>query len=301
MRALVLLFAIGCQRSELIHVEDASIDDEGVLDTGVDVDGPVSGEVTIATWNLENFPKTATTARIVRNTILSIAPDLLGVEEIADAQAFMSFAEDLTGYRGVEVDDPGNFLRCGLLYREDRVQLGDVYALFEDDWDAFPRPPLKADVTVTSTSGTLFDFVVIVVHLKAQVDTESRERRRRANEKIDGWIRAQMASTPEQDYVVIGDFNDAIDDPAGENVFQVYLDRPETYFFLTTPLAANGDTSYIPFAGLIDHVLVTTDALYEYGDGTTEVLYLDRSIGGYQALISDHRPVLSRFRIHEMQ
>ena len=48
-------------------------------------------------------------------------------------------------------------------------------------------------------------------------------------------------------------------------------------------------------AGLIDHLLITTDALHEYGDGTTEVLYLEDTVAGYQALISDHRPVLTTF------
>jgi endonuclease/exonuclease/phosphatase family metal-dependent hydrolase len=295
------LLAIACKRTGPVHVEDASTPDEGVLDTGVDVAGPIAGEVSIATWNLEQFPKTATTARVVREIVLSLAPDLIGVQEIAEPSLFTAFADELEGYRGVQVDDPRNFLRNGLLYREDRVQLGDVDALFGDDGYAFPRPALKADVTVTSTAGELFDFVLIVVHHKAQVDTESRERRRAANVKIDAWIRAQMESTDEQDYVVLGDFNDRIDDREGENVFEVFLDQPQTYFFLTSPLAANGDASYIPFTGLIDHLLVTTDALYEYGDGTTEVLYLDRTVGGYQALISDHRPVLARFKIHVMR
>ncbi len=297
VRALVLIALVGCSRSMLGDPNDASIADASVLDTGIDNDGPILGEVSIATWNLEQFPKTATTANLVHDILLSVAPDLIGVEEISDPIAFRSFAQDLTGYRGVEVDDPSNFLRVGLLYREDRVQVGDVRKLFEDDGYAFPRPPLAAQIAVTSTSGDLFDFTMVVVHLKAQSDIESRERRRAANEMIDEWIHGDMASTGETDYVVVGDFNDRLSDPPGENVFAVYLDQPQLYYFLTTTLAAEGEYSYIPFPGLIDHVLITTDALYEYGDGTTEVLHLDESIGGYQSLISDHRPVVSHFKI----
>ncbi len=303
--APLLLLAYACARSGVPDAgpNDAAgnEDDAGVRDTGVDIDGPLSGEVAIATWNLENFPKTATTANRVHDILLSVAPDLIGVEEIAVPADFTRFAAQLPGYVGIQVDDPGNFLRVGLLYRPERVAVTDVEALFDRDGYAFPRPPLKASVTVTSTAGDLFDFVMVVVHLKAQVDTDSRERRRAANEALDAWIRSRMASGSEKDFVVVGDFNDAIDDAPGDNVFQVYLDQPELYYFLTTPVAMNHDVSYIPFPGLIDHILVTTDALYEYGDGTTEVLHLDESVPAYQALVSDHRPVLARFRIHAPQ
>ena len=49
--------------------------------------------------------------------------------------------------------------------------------------------------------------------------------------------------------------------------------------------------------GLIDHVMITSDALDELGDGVTEVLRLDQTIADYQDVFSDHVPVVTRFEI----
>src|SRR5688572_24549063 len=189
------------------------------------------------TWNIEQFPKTATTTALVQDIILSLSPDLIGVQEIAEPLEYERFIDRLPGYGGYYVYTR-DFIRVGFLYREDRVLVENIEALFTEDGYNFPRSPLKADVTITSTSGELFDFVFMVVHHKAQPDTESRERRRAANERIDQWIRAQMETGDERDFVVVGDYNDRLEDRPGENVFQVFLDQPELYFFLTGSLAA---------------------------------------------------------------
>jgi hypothetical protein len=79
------------------------------------------------------------------------------------------------------------------------------------------------------------------------------------------------------------------------NVFLPLLEQPETFRFLTLEAAKAGEHSYLPFDSMIDHVLVTTDALTEYGAGQTDILELEQSISGYQANVSDHRPVLVDF------
>ena len=97
--------------------------------------------------------------------------------------------------------------------------------------------------------------------------------------------------------MVLWDWNDLLTDPEGENVFRVFLDAPESYTFLTMDAALAGDYTYLPFESLIDHVMITSDALGEYGAGTTDVLELERNYPDYRSLISDHRPVLSRFEL----
>lgn len=299
--AWVLLLAAACgDRQDAPdggHFDAGPSDGGLAYDSGIEPDGPIRGEVSILSWNIETYPKTATTARLVKETIEMIRPDLVGVQEIAEEAAFEALIDSLPDYGGVQVSDPRNFLRVGLLYREERVEISEVFALFEDDGYAFPRPPLKADVTITSTSGPLFDFVFVTVHHKARGDTESRERRRAANVALDSWVRAEMETEPERDFVIVGDFNDRLEDGPGENVFAPFLEHPELYNFLTRPLLDRGEVSYLPFPGLIDHVLVTTDALVEYGDGTTEALRLEETLPRYETNVSDHRPILSRFRI----
>jgi len=97
--------------------------------------------------------------------------------------------------------------------------------------------------------------------------------------------------------MIAGDWNDDLTDPEEDNVFTAFLERPEQYRFLTNTAAEHGDYSYIPFKKLIDHVMVTTDSLGEYGDGSTEVLRPDQADPSYRYDVSDHRPVVSRFRV----
>jgi hypothetical protein len=48
---------------------------------------------------------------------------------------------------------------------------------------------------------------------------------------------------------------------------------------------------------LIDHILVTVDALGEYEGGWTETLRLDTEVLYYSYYVSDHRPVMSQFPV----
>lgn len=251
------------------------------------------GVATMMTWNLENFPLTSQTPGLVLQAFEELQPDLVAVEEIADVGAFEALIASLDGYAGILNDDPGAFQRVGLVYRTDRVSVDDVATLFPDDWYAFPRPPLLARVTVAGDPP--IDFYTVVLHLKAQLDDASANRRRAACAALDGWIRDQMEATGERDIVLLGDMNDKLTDPEGANVFQVFLDEPDQVRFLTLPAAEAGEYSYIPFEGMIDHVLVTTDMLDEVGTGQTEVLHLDETIADYDAL-SDHRPVRTWLR-----
>src|SRR5262245_44445817 len=116
MRALCLLFALACTRHGVTDAgtEDAAVADEGVLDTGIVNDGTLIGEIGIVTWNLEQFPKTATTTRVVEEVILSLSPDLVGVQEIAEPLEFEHFADRLPGYAGRYVYTR-DFIRVGFL------------------------------------------------------------------------------------------------------------------------------------------------------------------------------------------
>jgi len=54
--------------------------------------------------------------------------------------------------------------------------------------------------------------------------------------------------------------------------------------------------SYPTFNSLIDHILVTTDCLTEYGaTGQTITLRIGDEYPRYSNIISDHRPVMSKF------
>ena len=251
----------------------------------------------VGTWNLEQFPLTSGTSERVAELVPALGFDLVGIQEITDRDRFEALAASIDGYDAVVSFESG-FIRTGFLYRTDRVEVSNIDRMFTDDWWAFPRAPLRADIRVFDASGeTVFDFVFVVLHLKAQIDEESRMRRSRAVELLAEWLDSELAGSAEQDYVIVGDFNDTLLDVGEQNVYGPLLGDPDRFRFLTQPAEEAGEYSYLPFRKMIDHVLVTTDALVEYGDGDTEVLLLDAEMPDYRTTISDHRPVVSRFAL----
>jgi endonuclease/exonuclease/phosphatase family metal-dependent hydrolase len=249
-------------------------------------------EATVLTWNVESFPLTAGAIDGAAEVLTDLAPDVVALQEIGDEGAFAELLERLPDYEGILNDDPGAYIRVGLLYRRERVEIEAVETLFPSDWYAFPRPPLKAHVTIAGSEP--IDFNVVVLHLKAMLDDESQARRRDACEKLAAWVEDELtANDDEQDFMLLGDLNDKLTDPPEWNVFLPFLDHPDQYAFLTLPLAEAGEHSYIPFESLIDHVLVTADMLDEVGAGGAEVLPLEETVANYDG-ITDHRPVSTR-------
>ena len=304
---MALLFALGLAACrEAISTDagpavDAGAADSGPGDTGASAPPllpPIGSpaDLTVMTWNLQQYPLTDQTAARVVEIVEALEADLIGVQEIAYPDDFDALVAALPSYDGFDAwDDDDAYLRVGLLYRTSRVEVRGTKTIFREDSYAFPRPVLTATVTMTSTAGS-FDFVFAVLHLKAKLDRQSMERRRRASERMDEWIRGRLATNAEQDYVIVGDLNDKVTDERDYNVFLPFLDAPDTYRFVTMDRAERGGYSYIPFASMIDHILVTTDALDEYVEGSAEILRLDDHLVRYVDEISDHRPVVARFR-----
>lgn len=274
---------------------DAGLSDAGLVpDAGVVRSGTVT--LTVGTWNIEQFPKTGTTTRAVAELLDGLQADIIGIQEIYDPSAFVALDVALPQWRSERVREPYDFLAVGLLYRPDRVRVLQARPIFLDDSFSFPRPPLWAKVEALDDEGrAVFDFEIVVLHLKALGDDRSRSRRERACRRLEAWMRERIEEGGDEDIVVVGDWNDKLDDVLSENVFLPFIEAPERYEFLTFPLALAGDSSYIPWPGLIDHIMVTRSALDAYGPGRTRVVAAEDLYPGYVANISDHRPVLSTF------
>jgi predicted extracellular nuclease len=191
------------------------------------------------------------------------------------------------------------YLKTGIIYRRSIVSVSQIRQLFEDDWYAFTRPPLQVNI-VAESNGHRFGFVLIVIHLKAGGDPDDLARRREAAEKLKVYLDDQIAASAEKDYIVAGDWNDELDDPSWDNAFTVFLNNPQNYQFLTASLAGQvASASYPSYGNLIDHILISQDALVEYQSGSTKTLRLDDELSGYMSLISDHRPVMSTFPVFD--
>lgn len=291
-----LLAAFGCTEPEPPPtVQLRPPNDAGFVDLGTRlVQEPRADDLTVMTWNLERFPLTSTTARVVREQLVRFGVDVIGVQEIEDPEVFQALIDSTPGYDGFDAWDDTGFTRVGMMYRTARVTVDDIETIYRDDPWAFPRSPLTARITTTAT--VPFDFTFVVLHLKARGDSESRARRKAASRSLHRWITEKIRAGEDDDFVVVGDLNDRLTDERDDNVFLAFLDAPERYRFVTMPHAEAGDHTFLPFANMIDHILITAGAEDELVEGQTKVLHLENDVRRYEELVSDHIPVIARFR-----
>ncbi len=251
------------------------------------------GNVRIGTWNLRTFPLTQETVdRLVPVIQNDMQPDVLAVQEITSESAFASLASQLPGYDYLIDEDTFGDLRLGMLYRTDRVTITGTETWFPNNGLAFPRRPFVVSLDIAG-----FDLRAVILHLKAQNTADDRQRRTQAIAELTNRLDMLLANDGEKDYVLLGDFNDELTDPVSENVFGPMLDAPQTFTFLTQSLEQSNGYTYIPFKSMLDHIMITADALDEYGDGQTQILPLETTVPFYEDNLSDHRPVVADFAV----
>lgn len=290
---LGILLASGCGEHRVTGVEptpQSFVQPQGTL-----------GTFELATWNIEYFPQTNSTVELVGNIIGALDIDLYAIQEINDTTAFRDLLNQLPDYDGLFSQDSYSwgYLKTGVIYKRSIVSVSQIRQLFEDDWYAFTRPPLEVHI-VAEKDGRRFDFVLIVMHLKAGNDEDDLDRRRQAAQRLKDYLDAQVVTSEEKDYIVAGDWNDEIDDPSSVNAFTVLVEDTLNYRFLTTPLAGQFAAASFPQYGtLIDHILVSQDVLTEYQGGLTRTLRLDDELANYLSEVSDHRPVMATFPVFE--
>jgi endonuclease/exonuclease/phosphatase family metal-dependent hydrolase len=270
-------------------------DDDGSDDPVDDLVDPIGTDdaIDIAAWNIENFPANGNTPELVADLITSLAIDLVAVEEIANVEAFDELLELLPDHEGLlsfHEYSPGNFQKVGYVYRADLMVVDPETLLFEDDTFQFPRPPFQVTVTVNDAVGGPAEFVAIVLHLKAGLSDEDRERRRLAMVTLEEHVRGLVATGADK-VVVLGDYNEVLTTTAGREVFAPFLAAPDLYTVQTDDLAQTGAFSFVPSQAMLDHV-VTTSALDDELDATEAVIpRLDLEVNDYVNRVSDHLPV----------
>ena len=254
----------------------------------------------IATWNIEHFPKHNKTLELVKAIIETTDVDLIAIQEIESVDAFNYLVSELEEWKGYYSSDSyynGTYQKTGLLYKSDFISVSSVRNIFTDDTtDAFPRPPLAAYVQVKDYDSTKYDFNIIVLHLKASgfgEEADNVRRRKEACQKLETYISDEINAGADADFIVLGDWNDELTDTGSDNVFTPFLEKPELYTFLTYNLP---DVSYPGYNSLIDQILITNDSEPEFDAGDVEVLKLDDDILFYDSYVSDHRPVVARFK-----
>lgn len=261
-------------------------------------------------WNIEHFNNDIDDQRVsdVADVIENLSLDAVGLTEVQEGAMNRLLGE--LNRRG---------LRYGFVLRNTRGRQ-DLAVLFDTDTTtvelrsdleeanrsllrartangqtAFPRTPLFAECTVAQGDDEV-KFIMIVVHLKAFGDVESRARRRLAAEKL-GEIIQNIRNEVDLPVVLGGDFNEELNN----DVLSGVTDSPDL-FPLTADDAQNGAASFVGrrFSSLIDHIIVSRDArLGDIAGDDAAIVRLDRSVDGFADDVSDHVPVVFRMIIRD--
>jgi endonuclease/exonuclease/phosphatase family metal-dependent hydrolase len=148
-----------------------------------------------------------------------------------------------------------------------------------------------------SVAGAQEDAVVVVIHAKASAEDAAWERRAAAAVGLKAYLEDTWPDSP---VFVIGDFNDDIDESitAGRDTpYRPFVDAAPSWVFPTAALTAAGENSILGFSNMIDHILVSNEAMAWYQADSADVYGVDELIPSYETTVSDHLPVLAQFVI----
>lgn len=300
--SLLALFA-ACREPRERGDEGDDDDDDGQVDGGFtrtdagdlpddDLVDAIGGPDTIdiATWNIENFPATTATPKLVADLITSLDLDLIAVEEIADLDAWEELLGRLPDHAGLissHTYGNGEYQKVGFIYREDTITLGTPALIFTSQGYDFPRPPLQVPITAGGTT-----FTAIVLHLKAGVEDEDVARRTDAIVTMADHLETIRGGGG--DAIALGDWNQGRTTALDDTVWAPIVGDAD-FEIVTQAAADGGEISYLGFGGrLIDHVVTTAGFAMAIDDVVIPRLDLIDELA-YRDTVSDHLPVVVRF------
>lgn len=259
----------------------------------------------VMTWNIEHFAKAGNvTADYVVQAIEGLQVDIIALQEIENSTYFNRVREGLKDWTGDRATSASYQINLAFLYPVDGpVQVTAVYEILTSYGRELPRSPLVLEGNFNGKN-----FVVINNHYKCCGNNTIEEgdrydeevRRRDASLLIDDFIRTNF---PDRAVIVVGDMNDELTDSRASNVFQNFLDAPDTYRFADMAIAQDNSAlwSYPKWPSHLDHILITSQLFdaQQRTDALVEVAPLHLMLGQwsiYEKNVSDHLPVVLRVK-----
>ena len=262
-----------------------------------------SGTLEVATWNLGNFGDGEEETAMAAQAIEALDADVVALQEVISPAQFAALDVALTDWTGVLGTSSSANINLGVLYRSDGTVGNPVVTeLFPDEDLAFTRAPLMLEATFLGQP-----FVVINVHHKCCgdgiLDTEDpldeENRRLQSNLLLKDYI---TANHPDARVLVVGDFNDSLDDPFADNVFLDFLLADDQWEFADLDIATGPSAGWsMPgFPAHVDHILVSNE-LFSSLTGPNYLIevsplgdYLPGGLNQYLTTLSDHLPEVVR-------
>ena len=260
------------------------------------------GSFEVVTWNLQFFPKNnQTTIDSTKLSMLALNADVYALQEINDVDAFQDLANSLEDYMGYIIPNNYNNLKLAYLVHKDVEVISHSSILNSNQYsyNFAGRPPYLIELSFSGLT-----FYIINIHLKCcgdgildELDSEDQETRRKAAiNAIKYYIDNNLS---DKNVLVVGDYNDLIEDDISNNVFQSFIDDSDNYLFADTPILDFPTYlwSYPTWPSHLDHILITNELFDEFNNAYNYVTtinmaqYFSNGFEGYDNCISDHLPV----------
>lgn len=258
----------------------------------------------VITWNIEHFPKNGqTTIDYVTQIIYALDIDVIAMQEVDIPTDFEAFIAQLDGYEGMYQQN--EYARLAYIYKSN-LDINEIFQIFTgfEYHNILPRPPIVMDLTFMGEN-----YILINNHLKCcgdgYLDTSDlydEENRRRLGVNT---LHSYMTATyPNSNIILLGDLNDLLaESNPDNNVYAAWTDDSTHFTFADMDIATGPSSgwSYPSWPSHLDHILVSNELFDELDAPSTavEVIKIDdyfpNGWSGYDANVSDHRPVGIRF------
>ncbi|SDB44719.1 Por secretion system C-terminal sorting domain-containing protein [Flavobacteriaceae bacterium MAR_2010_188] len=306
----------------------------------------ISKELTfeVAAWNIEWFGSSsnspassaadsdAVQKEAVKEILLGLNADAIGVEEITDIALFAEMIGEMEGYGYVlsdavsyPNDTSGESQHVGLVYKTDVIDIVETKVLLEtihpyynggddsylsdypveDHTRFYASGRLPFMVTANATiEGQTEEMNFVVLHARANTGSDQDVDYAMRRYDVEVLKDSLDAYYPKDNLFIIGDFNDDVDETVANGVsttqssYFEYVNDADDYTVLTATLSEMGFRSTISYPDMIDHIMVSNELVDNYIEGSATVHY-EFYTADYAYTASDHFPVSVRMVLVE--
>ncbi len=252
----------------------------------------------IVSWNIEWFPKNASTSTKVQEIFFRIDADVYALQEIEDTMLLKQVVSNIPGYECYFKSN--HYGGLAYIYNTNTVNINSKYEIFTSQsyWNAFPRAPQIIDFDFMGDN-----YIIINNHFKCCGDgilntnqiNDEENRRLQAVTLLKQFIDNNHSN---KRVILLGDLNDDLLDDTVNNVFTNFIVDSVNYLFTDMQIAQGNslDWSYPSWPSHLDHILITNELFDDFQNSNSfvSVIRIDDYMSGwsnYENKVSDHRPI----------